>query len=215
MMPASGDPMLRWQLLRRLTRAAEWPGDMPEGHSPRVGKLAGRLAIQVGLEIIDAAMIAAAARFHDVGNIAIAPEPLFRSTPLSPDEVLVVRRHVELGAELLEGNDSPLLRLAQQIALTHHERWDGRGYPRGARRGGIHVAGRIVAVADAWDAITHDRPFQLARSPAQALAEIRAHAGTQFDPCVVDALTHIARDWMQRSCLPAFAGQVRLAKRGA
>ena len=209
-MLALSDPLLRWQLLRRLTRAAEWPGQTPGRHSQRVGRLASRLALEMGLESIDAAMIGAAARFHDVGNIAIAPDVLFSPAPLSPEDVRVVRRHVELGAELLAGDSSSLLVLARTIVLTHHERWDGCGYPDGRSGASIHIAGRIVAVADAWDVMTHERPYQAARGPAAALNEIRTHAGTQFDPDVVEALVRVMVASTHRSLVPASRKALRL-----
>ena len=184
----SVESVVPWKVLRRAALVAERQGEAAGGHAQRMGRLAGRLAIEVGLDTIDAALIAAAARFHDIGKIAIASHLLLKPGPLCPDERAVMQRHAELGADLLDGHRSSLLKLASSIALTHHERWDGLGYPGGLQGCRINLAGRIVAVADAWDAMTHDRPYQPARGPAAALEESRAHAGTQFDPTVAAAL---------------------------
>ena len=132
-------------------------------------------------------MLLRAARLHDVGKITIPDGILMKPGKLTPEEYAVVKRHAEAGAELLSGSRSPLIRLAEQIALTHHERWDGTGYPRGMAGESIPLESRILAVADAFDALTHDRAHRKAVSATEAVQEIGRNAGTQFDPAVVAA----------------------------
>ncbi len=105
----------------------------------------------------------------------------------------MMKTHTHIGARILSGSTSPLLQAAEGIALSHHERWDGKGYPRGLREEEIPLFGRIVAVADVFDALTHERPYKPAWSPEDALTEIQSQVGKQFDPAVVQAFTTIFR----------------------
>ncbi|HEY8534981.1 MAG TPA: HD domain-containing phosphohydrolase, partial [Vicinamibacterales bacterium] len=127
---------------------------------------------------------------HDIGKIGIPDAVLLKAGRLTREEHTLMKAHTEIGARLLSGSRFPLLRLAQEIARTHHEHWDGSGY-LGLRGDGIPLASRIVSVADAFDALTNDRPYRPATSIQLAIEEIRREAGRQFDPAVVDALVRV------------------------
>ena len=162
--------------------------DPTDGHCARVGELAGAIAEHMGLDADTIASIRAAAPLHDVGKIAVSDSILLKPGPLTPDEMEVVCRHTVIGAFLLSGTELPLLRLAREIALYHHERWDGTGYPRGLNEEEIPLPARIVAVADVFDALTSVRSYKRAWTVKRALTEILSKSGTQFDPRVVRAL---------------------------
>jgi putative two-component system response regulator len=125
---------------------------------------------------------------HDVGKIAIPSEILRKPGPLTPEEREEMKRHTTVGKEILANSESDLLRLAGTIALTHHERYDGRGYPQGLAGEEIPFEGRIVAVADAFDALLSDRPYRPALSVEETVEVIRKGTGSQFDPRIVDIL---------------------------
>lgn len=122
-----------------------------------------------------------------MGKIGIPDGILLKPGELSAPEYAVVKAHTTVGAQLLSGGRSPLMKMAETIALTHHEHWDGTGYPCGLRRDEIPLESRILAVADTFDAITHDRTHRRARSIGEAVDEIRSCRGLQFDPEVVEA----------------------------
>ncbi len=132
-------------------------------------------------------MIRLAAPLHDVGKIGIPDGILLNDGPLTPTEFEVMKTHCSIGADILSGTDVPLLSMAAAIALSHHERWDGRGYPAGLTGEEIPLPGRIVAVVDTFDALTHPRPYKEAWSDADALEVITRGAGDRFDPAVVEA----------------------------
>jgi putative two-component system response regulator len=131
-------------------------------------------------------LIRRAAPLHDVGKIAIPDSILLKPGKLTPEEFEQMKTHTRLGAQMLSGGRFPLLQLAEQVALTHHERWDGTGY-LGLCEEAIPIAGRIVTVADVFDALMSERPYKRAWSLSEALAEIKRQSGQQFDPCVVQA----------------------------
>jgi putative two-component system response regulator len=190
-------------MLDRLTRVAAYCNDATGQHPWRVGQWAGRLALAVGFTPIDASLVSGAARYHDIGNIAIPLALFAKPGPLTLFEQRMLQSHTTVGAQLLEGARSPLLQLAATIAMTHHERWDGTGYPRRISGPAIPLGSRLVAVADAWDALTHERPHRAALTPRDALETICAHAGSQFDPAAVDALTHVLAEPAPLSLAPA------------
>jgi putative two-component system response regulator len=134
-----------------------------------------------------------AAPLHDVGKIGVPDTILLKMGKLSPAEFEVVKQHTVIGARILSGGKFPLLRLAEEIAFTHHERWDGAGYA-GMRTTEIPLAGRIVAVADVFDALMQQRPYKPAWPVADAIAEIDRQRGHQFDPDVVDAFLRVIAD---------------------
>jgi putative two-component system response regulator len=123
----------------------------------------------------------------DVGKIGVPDAILRKPAPLTHEEWAVMQQHTEIGARILEGCTYPVIQMARTIALTHHERWDGKGYPQGLRGEEIPLWGRIVAVVDAYDAMTNDRPYRPALSHEQAIETLRAEREKQFDPMIVDA----------------------------
>jgi HD-GYP domain-containing protein (c-di-GMP phosphodiesterase class II) len=139
-------------------------------------------------------LLRAAAPMHDVGKVATSDAILRKEGPLSRGERLEMERHAEVGHEILAGSSSDLLRMAATIALTHHERWDGDGYPRGLRGEEIPIEGRIAAVADVFDALLSDRSYRAALSPQEALTIIAEGRGSHFDPAVVDLLMENAEE---------------------
>ena len=175
------------EMLVRLARASEYRDDRSGEHVWRVSQLSGQIGAELGLERPRVELLVRAARLHDVGKIAIPDGILLKPAKLSPQEFDVIKTHTTVGAELLSGGQSPLMKLAETIALTHHERWDGAGYPVGLAREQIPLESRIFAIADTLDALTHDRVHQRACSLAEAVLKIKAQVGTQFDPEVVDA----------------------------
>jgi putative two-component system response regulator len=177
--------------LERLARAVECRDDETGQHTLRVGELSARIASAMGLSDEAVRLIRAAAPLHDVGKIGIPDAILFKPGPLSPEEFAVMSTHTTIGAQLLAGGRSPINQMAERIARSHHERWDGAGYPD--RLGGtrIPLEARIVAVADFFDALTSDRPYRRAWSVERTLDAILASRGTHFDPEVVDAFIRI------------------------
>ncbi len=181
----------RVEILERLARAAEYRDDDTGEHTRRVGELSAALARVLGCPEDEVQLIARAAPLHDIGKIGIPDAVLLKPGKLTPEEFDVMRTHAAIGARILSGSDVPLLRLAAAISISHHERWDGSGYPEGIAGEGIPLVGRIVAVSDIYDALTHSRPYKPAWPVEDALAEIRAQAGLQLDPGVVEAFLYI------------------------
>jgi excisionase family DNA binding protein len=172
------------QTIARLSRAMELRDPGTEGHLERTGRISGILAERLGL---DAEMVRTAGALHDLGKIAVPDAVLRKPGPLAPDERRLVERHPEVGHELLQGTRSATLDLAAEIAWTHHERCDGSGYPRGLVGEAIPLVGRVVAVADVFDAVTSHRPYRAAVPLDDALALIRDQRDGKLDPMVVDA----------------------------
>jgi cyclic di-GMP phosphodiesterase len=178
------------EILERLALAAEYRDDDTGEHTKRVGKTAARIAEALGWPPAEVELIGRAAPLHDVGKIAISDFILLKPGKLTPEEFENMKTHARLGAQMLSGGRFPLLQLAEQIALTHHERWDGTGY-LGLRDEEIPIAGRIVTVADVFDALMSERPYKKAWPLTKALEEIKRQSGRQFDPRVVDAFLKI------------------------
>lgn len=175
------------EVLERLARAAELRDDDTGTHTRRVGELAGDLALAMGLPDDEARSLRLAACLHDIGKIGIPDSVLLKPGRLTPDEWEVMKTHTVIGARILADGSSGVVRLAEQIAHAHHERWDGAGYPRGLAGADIPLPARIVALADFYDALTSDRPYRAAWEVPRVLDEIRSLRGTHFDPAVVDA----------------------------
>ena len=182
----------RQEILDRLARAAEFRDDDTGQHTQRVGRLAARLAEVLGLPTEQVDLVRKASPLHDVGKIGIPDSILLKDGRLTPQERTLMQTHTTIGARILSGSRFPLLRLAEEIALNHHEHWDGGGYPSGRSGNDIPLSGRIVAVADVFDSLTHERPYKRAWSVKESLDEIRAQAERQFDPQVVEALLRVA-----------------------
>jgi putative two-component system response regulator len=181
------------EILERLALAAEYRDDATHEHTRRVGEISARLARRLGLPDAAVELLRRAAPLHDLGKIAIPDHVLLKMEPLSDDEYSLVRAHAGIGAHILSGSRFPLLQLAESIARTHHERWDGTGYTPGVGGETIPLVGRIVAIADVFDALVHARPYKPAWTVEDALAEIERQRGRQFDPRVVDAFLDLVR----------------------
>jgi putative two-component system response regulator len=182
----------RVEILRRLARAAEYRDDATGRHQERVGVLSERLAARMGVESRTIEVLRLAAPLHDLGKIAISDEILHKPGPLTRAQYQRMQEHTSLGAELLSGSTHEILEVARVVALSHHERWDGRGYPLGRQGEDIPLVGRIVSVADVFDSLLHSRPYKEALPMDDVLAIIREDAGTAFDPRVVQALEALA-----------------------
>jgi HD-GYP domain-containing protein (c-di-GMP phosphodiesterase class II) len=187
----------RIEMLRRLALAAEYRDDNTPEHMERVAALAARLGRQLGLSELAITHIRHAAPLHDVGKIAIPDSILLKPGRLSAAEFEVVKTHAEAGARVLAEGESELLEVAESIARSHHERWDGTGYPDALAGADIPLVGRLVHVADVFDVLVHERPYKEAFSVEDAAAEIEGGAGTQFDPEVVEAFADLGpRVWL-------------------
>jgi putative two-component system response regulator len=184
-------------ILKRVARAVEYRDDVTGQHAQRVGLLAAMIAERLGMPVNEVERLRHAAPLHDVGKIAVADEIILKPGPLTPAERLKMQSHSAVGAAILRGSDCDVLRMAEVISLRHHECWDGTGYPDGLQGSKIPLVARIVAVADAFDAVTHHRPYKPARSFKEGVAEIVAGRGTRFDPRIVDAFLDIIKEGWQ------------------
>lgn len=162
-------------------------------HADNVSALTGRIALKIGLPELEARVVERAALLHDVGKMCFSDRILLGTAPLTPAERQTARAHVATSASILAGVQSALLQTALAISISHHERWDGDGYPDGLRGDQIPLAGRIVAVADAYCAMTANRPQRLALSPGHALRTIVSGRATVFDPLIVSALEELLK----------------------
>ena len=178
----------RLEMIERLALAAEYRDDQTNDHNRRVGDLSATLALRIGQTPEEAGLLRRAAALHDIGKIGIPDALLRKAGPLTESEVRVMQTHTGIGARILGGSHSPLLQLAESIAISHHERIDGTGYPRGLKGVDIPLAGRIVAVADAFDAITSNRPYRQGRSAEVAVTLLREQAGRHYEVRLVEAL---------------------------
>ncbi len=184
----------RTETLQRLAIAAEYRDDQTFQHTERVGVSAGEIATRLGLGSEQIKLLGEAAPLHDVGKLAIPDHILLKPGKLTAYEWEVMKTHTSLGARLLSGSSSPVLQMAAVIAENHHEWWDGTGYPNGLAGEAIPLVGRVVAVADVFDALTHVRPYKSAWPVEEAIAEIRRVAGSHLDPRVVDAFLAMHED---------------------
>lgn len=181
----------RSEILHRLARAAEYRDDVTGRHATRVGLLSSRLAAELGMDPEEVDLIRRTAPLHDIGKIGVADAVLLKPGALSDSEYAHIKTHTVIGAEILGGSAHRILVVARDIALSHHERWDGTGYPEGRNGSEIAIEARIVAVADTFDVISHSRPYKAARTPAEAVDELVRCSGTHFDPEVIMAFQAI------------------------
>ncbi len=173
--------------IHRLAQAAEYKDENTGAHIKRMSQYSAIVARKMGLSDSEVENILYAAPMHDVGKIGIPDRILLKTARLNANEWEIMKKHTVIGAEILRGSDAEFIRLAEVIALTHHEKWDGSGYPRGLQGSGIPLAGRIVAITDVFDALTSKRPYKKAFSIEESLKIIKEGRGSHFDPEVVDA----------------------------
>lgn len=177
------------EMLDRLARASESRDDDTCRHTQRVGELSAALARSAGLPDESCELIRRAAALHDIGKIGIPDCILLKPGKLTPEEFMQMKTHTAIGAGILSGSQFPMLRMAEEIALYHHEKWDGTGY-YSIRGEAIPLTARIVTLADVFDVLTHVRPYKQPWPVEQALAEIESQSGRLFDPRLVDLLLH-------------------------
>ena len=181
----------RREALEMLARAAEFRDDETGQHTKRVGELSAAIAERLGEPSEFVEIVRLAAPLHDVGKIAVPDSILLKPGKLNDEEMELMRRHTIVAEAVFAKMESPLMKLAKDIALNHHERWDGLGYPNGIAGELIPLAARVVSVADVYDALVNERPYKRAWTNAEAFAEIEANRGSQFDPAVVDAFLQL------------------------
>ena len=184
----------RIDALERLASAAEYRDHATGRHAQRVGLLAALLGQRLGLPTDEVELLRRAAPLHDVGKIGIPDHILLKPGRLTDNEFSQMKAHVEVGSRLLSQGRSRLIVMAERIATYHHERWDGSGYPRGLRGDDIPLVGQIVAVADVFDTLIHERPYKHAWPLDEAVAEIRRQRDRWFAPRVVDAFLGVLGD---------------------
>jgi diguanylate cyclase (GGDEF)-like protein/PAS domain S-box-containing protein len=178
--------------LRRLAVATEYRDNETHEHTERVGVMSVRIGRALGMTEAQLDLLRQAAPLHDIGKVGISDMILLKPGRLTTHERQIMERHTLIGADILSGSASPVLMMAEEIALTHHERWDGDGYPNRLAAETIPLVGRIVAIADVFDALTHERPYKQAWPLDRAVAHIRAESGSHFDPTAVDAFSTLA-----------------------
>ena len=176
----------RLQVVRRLGRAAEFRDNETGLHIIRMSKIAALLGRAAGMNEEECDLLLNAAPMHDIGKIGIPDEILLKPGRFELDEWRIMQSHAQIGADILSGDDSNLLVMAAEIALTHHEKWDGSGYPRGLKGKEIPLVGRLCALADVFDALTSKRPYKPAWSEADALEYLVGESGRHFDPDLVE-----------------------------
>jgi HD domain len=171
--------------------AVEFRDEDTGAHIERIGRFSTLLAEQVGMEEEFCLRMVHAAPLHDVGKVAIPDAILLKPGKLTVEERAIVETHAEEGHRLLKGSSSAILALAATIALSHHEKWDGSGYPRGVKGEAIPIEGRIVAIADVFDALTSDRVYRKAFAVEEAVEMMRGERGKHFDPVLLDAFLEV------------------------
>jgi methanogenic corrinoid protein MtbC1 len=179
------------ETVRRLSMAVEFRDEDTGAHIERIGRFSTLLAEQIGMDPEFCEKLSHAAPLHDVGKVAIPDSILLKPGPLTPAERAIVETHAEEGHRLVRGSSSSILDMAATIALSHQEKWDGSGYPRGLVGEEIPIEGRIVAVADVFDALTSDRVYRKAFSVEEAVKMMREERGHHFDPIVLDAFMEV------------------------
>ena len=189
------------EVLERLAAAVEFRDDDTGTHTRRVGHVSALLAERLGLDGTSIELIRRGAPLHDIGKVGIPDSILLKAGPLTAEEFETMKTHTVIGSRMLSKGRSELVRYSQRIARSHHEWWDGSGYPDRVSGQSIPLEARIVAVADFLDALTHERPYRPARGIDETLAEIKRRAGTHFDPNIAKALLSI--DWRGNAVLVA------------
>lgn len=193
----------RMEILHRLAMTSEYREDPTGEHPKRVGETSAVLARAIGLPKTRVELIRLAAALHDIGKVGIPENLLLKPDKLTPEEYEHIKTHTVIGARMLSGSQVPLLQLAEEIALYHHERWDGSGYAH-LEGEAIPIAARIVAIADTFDVLTHERPYRGARLAREAAEEIRDQSGRQFEPRLVNAFLR----WRRHEEMPSLMERV-------
>lgn len=179
------------ETIHRLTSAAEYKDDETGDHIKRIGDYTAVIAKQIGFSPDEIENLLYAAPMHDIGKIGVPDRILLKPGKLDDEEWEIMKKHTDIGAQILKGSSAEYIKLAELIAYSHHERWDGTGYPLGLAGEDIPLAGRIVAVVDVFDALVSERPYKLAFSLEKAFAIIESEKGVHFDPKVVDAFFEV------------------------
>jgi HD-GYP domain-containing protein (c-di-GMP phosphodiesterase class II)/methylmalonyl-CoA mutase cobalamin-binding subunit len=179
------------ETVQRLSMAVEFRDEDTGAHIERIGRFSMLLAEHIGMDAEFCERLKHAAPLHDVGKVAIPDAILLKPGPLTPEERAIVETHAEEGHRLVRGSSSSILDMAATIALSHQEKWDGSGYPRGLKGEAIPIEGRIVAVADVFDALTSDRVYRKAFSVDEAVQMMREQRGRHFDPVLLDAFMEV------------------------
>ena len=181
----------RLEVIRRLGRAAEYRDDMTGFHIIRMSRYSQLLALAAGMSEIEAEMLLNASPMHDIGKIGIPDHVLLKPGKLDAEEWTIMKTHVDIGVEILSGSDSELMDMASEVAQNHHEKWDGSGYPQALAGENIPLTGRIVAVADVFDALTTERPYKEAWPIEKAIEFLKEQSGKHFDPKLVELFLDI------------------------
>jgi putative two-component system response regulator len=179
------------ETVRRLSMAVEFRDEGTGAHIERVGRFSTMLAEQIGMDREFCERLTHAAPLHDVGKVAIPDSILLKPGPLTAEERVIFESHAEEGYRLVRGSSSSILDMAATISLSHQEKWDGSGYPRGIAGETIPIEGRIVAVSDVFDALTSDRAYRKAFSVDEAVQMMREQRGKHFDPVLLDAFMEL------------------------
>ena len=176
----------RLQVVRRLGRAAEYRDNETGLHIIRMSYISVIIGRSAGMDEDALDLLLNASPMHDIGKIGVPDNILLKPGKFEPDEWEIMKTHAQIGADILSGDDSPMMSMAREIALTHHEKWDGSGYPNGLSGEDIPLVGRISALADVFDALTSSRPYKKAWEVDKAVEYIKEQSGTHFDPSLVD-----------------------------
>ena len=182
------------EIARRLGVAVEWRDAETGVHIERMGRLCERLALEVGMSIVEADLLRHASALHDVGKVGIPDEILLKPGKLDRDQWAKMQTHTSIGASILSGSKSALVQMAEQIARSHHERWDGSGYPDGLKGDEIPLAARICAVCDVFDALLSPRPYKAAWPLDEVIEELATLRGNHLDPSLVDVFLPLAAE---------------------
>ncbi len=181
------------EILSTLAKASEFRDDITGGHTKRVGEMSAMVAASLGMDDDRVEIIRYASPLHDIGKIGISDEILLKPGKFTIDEFERMKLHTWIGSNIVADSFFPILQAAQAIALTHHERWDGTGYPNALSGEQIPIEGRIVAIVDFYDALVNERPYKKGWSAEDAINEIKNQSGKHFDPVVVEAFLSLIR----------------------
>ena len=184
----------RLEVIRRLGRAAEYRDDMTGFHIIRMSRYSQLLGLAAGMSETEAEVLLNASPMHDIGKIGIPDRVLLKPGKLDAEEWKIMQTHVDIGVEILSGSDSELMNMAAEVAQNHHEKWDGSGYPRALAGEKIPLTGRVVAIADVFDALTTERPYKKAWPIEEAVEFLQEQKSKHFEPRLVDLFIEILPD---------------------